>query len=57
MTDDWLNEKKREFAQVDLALKRQGPYTPGPEADELRRRKRQLFAEIVQEDQRRDREA
>ena len=55
MTDDWLNEKKREFAQVDLALKRQGPYTPGPEADELRRRKRQLFAEIVQEDQRRDR--
>lgn len=58
MTDDELNEKKREFAKVGLALKRVGGLrTPGPQADELRKRHRELFVEVTEENQRRDREA
>jgi hypothetical protein len=57
MTDDELNEKKREFVKVELALKRLGRNTPGPEADELRGKHRQLFTEVTEENQRRDREA
>jgi hypothetical protein len=46
VTDDELNEKKREFAKVGLALKRVGGLrTPGPQADELRKRHRELFVE------------
>jgi hypothetical protein len=57
VTDDELNEKKREFVKVDSALKRVGLRTPGPQADELRKRHRELFVEVTEENQRLDREA